>query len=50
MNIDGMTLILFFLSPPFSAGPQKPQTMTASKPKYENFEPKIQIPHLKIGI
>ena len=23
MNIDGMTLILFFSSPPFSAGPQK---------------------------
>ena len=23
MNIDGTTLILFFLSPPFSAGPQK---------------------------
>ena len=28
MNIDGMTLILFFSSPPFSAGPQKPQTLT----------------------
>ena len=28
----------FFLSPPFSAGPQKPQTLTASKIKYEkNF-------------
>jgi hypothetical protein len=24
-----------------SAGPQKPQTLTASKPKYENFGPKI---------
>jgi hypothetical protein len=35
----------FFLSPPLVAGPQKPQTLTASKPKYENFGPKIQIPH-----
>ena len=31
---DGTTLILFFLSPPFSAGPQKPRTTTASKIKY----------------
>jgi hypothetical protein len=37
MNIDGTTLILFFSSPPFSAGPQKPQTLTPSKIKYENF-------------
>jgi hypothetical protein len=36
MNIDGKTLILFFSSPPFSAGPQKPQTLTPSKIKYEN--------------
>ena len=42
MNIDGMTLILFFSSPPFSAGPQKPQTLTASKIKYEKFGPKIE--------
>ena len=35
----------FSLSPPLDAGPQKPQTLTASKPKYENFGPKIQIPH-----
>ena len=26
---DGTMLILFFLSPPFNAGPQKPQTLTA---------------------
>ena len=31
----------FFLSPSFSAGPQKPQTLTPSKSKYENFWPKI---------
>ena len=37
MNIDGTTLILFFSSPPFSAGPQKPRTSTASKIKYEKF-------------
>ena len=30
-----------FLSPPFSAGPQKPRTSTASKIKYEKFWPKI---------
>ena len=29
--MDGMTLILFFPSPPFNAGPQKPQTLTAMK-------------------
>jgi hypothetical protein len=34
MNIDGTTLFLFFLSPRFSAGPKKPQTLTASKSKY----------------
>ena len=42
MNIDGMPLILFVLSPPFSAGLQKPRTMTASKIKYENFDQKIR--------
>ena len=31
----------FFLSPRVSAGPQKPQTLTASKIKYEKFGPKI---------
>ena len=36
-NIDGTTLILFFSSPPFNAGPQKPQTLTALKIKYDNF-------------
>jgi len=37
MNIDGTTLILFFSSPSFSAEPQKPQTLTPSKIKYEDF-------------
>jgi hypothetical protein len=36
MNIDGTTLI-FFSSPPFSAGPQKPPTLYPSKIKYEIF-------------
>ena len=40
----------FFLSPRVSGGPQKPETLTASKSKYEKFGPKIQIPHQKIGI
>ena len=42
MNIDAMTLILFFLSPWLVEGPQKPQTLTASKPRYEDFGPKIK--------
>ena len=37
MNINGTTLFLFSLSPPVSAGPQKPQTLNASKTKYERF-------------
>ena len=41
MNINGTMLFLFFLSPRVSGGPQKPQTMTASKSKYEKFGPKI---------
>ena len=41
MNIDETTLILFFLSPPFSARPQKPPTSAASKIKYEKNWPKI---------
>ena len=45
MNINGTALFLFFLSPRVSGGPQKPQTMSASKSKYEKFGPKIQIPH-----
>ena len=45
MNIDGTTLVLFFLSPPLVAGPQKPQKLTTSKIKYEHFGPKILIPH-----
>ena len=47
MNIDGTTLILFFSSPQFSEGPQKPQTLTPSKIKYEKFWPKIYIPNKK---
>ena len=45
LKINGMT---FFSSKSFplnSAGPQKPQKLTASKIKYENFGPKILIPH-----
>jgi hypothetical protein len=45
MNIDGTTFYLFFLFPWFSAGPQNPETLTASKSKYENFEPTFLIPH-----
>ena len=41
MNIDETTLILFFLSPPFSARPQKPPTSAASKIKYEKSWPTI---------
>ena len=41
MNINGITLFLFFLAPRVSAGPQKPQTSTASKTKYEKFGPKF---------
>jgi hypothetical protein len=41
MNIDGTTLILSFWLPRLSAGPQKPQKLTASKTKYEKFGPKI---------
>ena len=40
----------FFLSPRVSAGPQKPQTLTASKTNYEKFGPKIWIPHWKMDI
>ena len=39
MNINGTTLFLSFLPPRVSAGPQKPQTLTASKTKYENAGP-----------
>ena len=34
-------IAFIFLSPLLSAGPQKPQTLTASKIKHENFWPKI---------
>ena len=44
MNIDGTAMILF-MYPRLVAGPQKPQTLTDSKLKYEHFGSKIQIPH-----
>ena len=34
-------VVFIFLSPRVSEGPQKPQTLTASKTKYEKFGPKI---------
>ena len=37
MYIDETTFILFFSPPPFSAGPQKSQTLIPSKIKYEYF-------------
>ena len=43
MNIDETTLI-FFSSAPFSAGPQKPQTLTPSKMMYENATLKLHDP------
>ena len=47
MNIDGTTLVLFFLSPPLVAGPQKPQKLTTSKIKYKHFGPNILILYQK---
>ena len=41
MNIDGTTLFSSKSFPLISAGPQKPQKVTASKTKYEKFGPKI---------
>ena len=49
MNIDGKTLVLFFLSPPLVAGPQKPQKLTNSKIKYEDLGPKNVIHTLGPG-
>ena len=39
MNIDGTTLTLLVFTPPFNAGPQKPQTLTVQKLSMENFDP-----------
>ena len=50
MNIDGMTLVIFFLSPRLVAGPRKPQKLTTSKIKYEHFGPNILVPHWKMNI
>ena len=50
MNIDAMTLILFFLSPWLVEGPQKPQTLTASKTKYEKFGSNIWIKYLNSSL
>ena len=44
-NIDGTTLFSSKSFPLISAGPQKPQKLTASKIKYEKFGPKILNPH-----
>jgi hypothetical protein len=41
MNIDGTTFILFFSSPSFTAGPQKPGTLTASKISMKFFDQKF---------
>ena len=40
MNIDGTSLISIAWFPELSAGPQKPQTLTASK-QYEKFGLKV---------
>ena len=44
-EFNGTTLFLIFLSPQVSEGPQKPQTLTASKTNNEKFGPKILILH-----
>ena len=41
MNIDGTPFFKIFWFPRVSAGPQKPQTLTALKTKYEKFGPKF---------
>ena len=41
MKIDGTTLVIIFWFLWVSAGPQKPQTLTAQKTKYEKFGPQI---------
>ena len=41
MNIDGTTFVLISCFPWVSAGPQKSQTLTAQKNKYEKFGPQI---------
>ena len=40
MNIDGTTFISSKSFPPISAGPQKPQKLTALKIKHVKFGPK----------
>ena len=44
LKINGTTLFSSESFPPISAGPQKPQKLSASKIKYEKFGPKILIP------
>ena len=39
LKINGMTLVFSKSFPLISAGPQKPQKLTASKIKYEKFGP-----------
>ena len=45
LKSTGTTLFSSKSFPLISAGPQKPQKLTASKIKYEKFGPKILIPH-----
>ena len=47
MNINGITLFFFFLSPSLCA---RPGLFTASKIEHDNFWTNIQILYLKIGI
>ena len=50
LKIDGTTLFSSKSFPLISAGPQKPQKLTASKIKYEKFGPKILISQIKMDI
>ena len=45
LNMNGKTLFSSKSFPLISAGPQKPQKLTALKIKYEKFGPKILPPH-----
>jgi hypothetical protein len=45
LKINGTALISSKSFPLISAGPQKPQKLTASKIKFEKFGSKILIPH-----
>ena len=45
VKINETTFFSLKLFPLISSGPQKPQKLTASKIEYENFGPKLLIPH-----